>query len=900
MIEGIKTEGQRTCELCGNPIPVTAEFCPVCVLRSALQPEETASLARAEPSEPKTRFEHFELVLQDRKPFELGRGAMGITYKAIDTNLGCMVALKVINGRYLDDERMRQRFVGEAQAAANLRHPNVASVFHLGKTGEDYFYAMELVPGEPLDRILRFRGPLEVGLALEIVDQVAGALSAAYRNGLIHRDIKPANLMVVFGERGKVGVKVIDFGLAKRLRLSKTDGESREPGGFVGTPHFASPEQCEGKEADIRSDLYSLGVTLWAMLSGRVPFEGSFYEVIEKHQFELPPFEQLEHVPRPVISLLESLLEKDPSKRPQTPLELQTRLRAVEQELEVERSHGELRPVPKKRGHFWDKRRGFLIALGLIAGLGALFLYFVKENVQPHIDPRSVAVLPFDSVGDDKQNTYFGDGLTSEVIFELSKISDLRVISRDSVLRYKTALIGPKGLAEIGSELGVAAIMEGTVQRIDDRVMVVSILYDAYTGRRLWGDSYDREITDLFAIQADVAENIAAALKVKLSSAERTILQKQPTSNVTAYDLYLQGTALWQLRHKEDNDKAIELFKKAIEIDSKFALAYTGLANAYVERSLRFLESSFWVDSAVDLCHQAIALDANDVRAYTVLTRAYIAKDFPDQAKKSVEKALQLGPNDEEANLLASNLRPVGSSEAYALRRKCYAMDPNDPRHPYFLGFICNVAGDHDLAGKWMQRAIVLEADSQRRKLMESEHLAYRADVQAALVGLKDLPDDLYSYRVNVWELRIACYERLGNWEKVFEICDAESLTASDPSDVLVHEAIALRALGRESEADEKMKRVVDLEGYKLSVNENNVPARVCLAVGTRFFNHVDKACAELRKVFPDVLGVLPLGQNDYLLDSFRSDPEFQQLAKEFEQKSEVARDQIHKIERKY
>ena len=205
-----------------------------------------------------SRFEHFQVLLRDGKPVELGRGGMGVTYKAIDTNLGTPVALKVINQAYLDSELMRQRFVAEARAAAGLRHPNVASVFHLGKSGEDYFYAMELVEGERLDRILRFRGPLETGLVLEIADQIAAALSAAYKKGLVHRDIKPANLMVVFGEQGKIAVKVIDFGLAQTFRLPDLYPNDHQSGAFCGTPQFASPEQCAGKEIDIRSDRSAL------------------------------------------------------------------------------------------------------------------------------------------------------------------------------------------------------------------------------------------------------------------------------------------------------------------------------------------------------------------------------------------------------------------------------------------------------------------------------------------------------------------------------------------------------------------------------------------------------------------------------------------------------------------
>src|SRR5580704_7897904 len=313
-------EGTRVCETCGTSLRVSTLSCPVCALRNAFESEASESTVVAALIDSQHRFEHYEIVIrEDQKPFELGRGAMGVTYKATDTNLHCPVALKVINNRYLDDESVRQRFLTEARAAAGLRHPNVASVFHLGDVEGDYFYAMEFVEGESVAQVLRTHGPLEVDLALEIVNQVAGALGAGYRKGLVHRDIKPANVMVVFEQAGEVAVKVIDYGLVRTARSAGSGKPETER--FIGTPQFPSPEQCAGKDADIRSDLYSLGVTLWVMLSGRLPFEGRFSEIIQKHQVEPPPFEQLGHVPALVVSLLQSLLEKDPRKRPQTPLE---------------------------------------------------------------------------------------------------------------------------------------------------------------------------------------------------------------------------------------------------------------------------------------------------------------------------------------------------------------------------------------------------------------------------------------------------------------------------------------------------------------------------------------------------------------------------------------------------
>ena len=259
---------------------------------------------------------------EDGKPVELGRGAMGVTYKAFDVDLHCPVTLKVISERYLGDESARLRFLREARAAASVRHPNVASVLHLGRTGSSYFYAMEFVEGETLENLIKRSGRLEVKLALEIATQVAAGLAAVHKQKLVHRDIKPSNIMVSVEEGSTVTAKIIDLGLAKPAPDAPAEAAISTPGAFAGTPEFASPEQFAGVGVDIRSDLYSLGVMLWEMVTGHALFRGSPAEVMYQHQHAPLPLEQLEDVPQPVVVLLEVLLEKDPARRFQNPTEL--------------------------------------------------------------------------------------------------------------------------------------------------------------------------------------------------------------------------------------------------------------------------------------------------------------------------------------------------------------------------------------------------------------------------------------------------------------------------------------------------------------------------------------------------------------------------------------------------
>jgi serine/threonine protein kinase len=287
----MKAEPQRTCPNCGNELSGAIEFCPVCMLRKGLAGGVESGESSFEeavsptPDHPAQRFEHYELVTgADGKPVELGRGAMGVTYKAFDVDLRCSVALKIINERYPGDESARLRFLREARAAASVRHSNVASVLHLGRIRSSYFYAMEFVEGETLEVLIKRSGRLDVKLALEITTQVAAGLAAIHKQKLVHRDIKPSNIMVSVEEGSTATAKIIDLGLAKRAPDAPPEAAISSPGAFAGTPEFASPEQFAGLGVDIRSDLYSLGVALWEMLTGHAVFRGSPGEVMYQHQ----------------------------------------------------------------------------------------------------------------------------------------------------------------------------------------------------------------------------------------------------------------------------------------------------------------------------------------------------------------------------------------------------------------------------------------------------------------------------------------------------------------------------------------------------------------------------------------------------------------------------------------
>ena len=920
---GLEQHEIRTCAACGARFSATKEneFCPVCMLRNVLaggvESGEFSSEDSVKPTQGDRaqRFEHFELVKgEDGTPVELGHGAMGVTYKAFDADLRCPVALKVISEKYLGDAPAQLRFLREARSAASVRHPNVASVFHLGKTGSSYFYAMEFVEGETLEKFIRRSRCLEVNIALEIVAQVTAGLAAVHKQKLVHRDIKPSNIMVSLEDGGAVSAKIIDLGLAKSLGEPGTQTAISIPGAFAGTPAYASPEQFAGLPIDIRSDLYSLGATLWEMLTGRVPFRGAPGEVMHQHQHAPLPLEQLKDVPQPLVVLLETLLQKDPARRPQTPAELQSLLRTLRVDLEAKGKAGK-RSVSgdhAERHRFRERSRKARIAvfaLLLVAAAGTLYWFFSK-SISPAGNAKSVAVLPFENFSDSRENANFSDGLMSEVIFQLSKIADLRVISRQSVLRYRDVPAEhQKGLSEIGRELGVGALLESSVERIGDRVRIITGLYDVATNKRLWGASYDREIKDIFAIQSDVAEQIAAALQAGLSADERTNIRQKPTENVAAYDLYLRGWGLYQLYQKEDNEKAIDLFKQAIEADPKFALAYTGLADAYIERVQRFQGEDFWSDSAIDLCQRAVVLDPKEVRSYTELARAFLNKGWHERAQEPIRKALELSPNDWRANRFAADelFGTARYDEMYAYLRKCYAVNPNDSYAPSLMGYICWIVDQNDLAEKWMQRAINVETGPQARLLMQCELAVLRGDYAAAKPGLEQLPPGFYGYTFSASGLLIDCLAHTKDWSGLLQLIavlkqSGDTQKGRNPATLLMPEAIGLRALGRETEAKETVEHCQTIAGEALAMKKYDEHwNHWILAFCARFLGRKEEAYQHMRESFVNgdvaFLGWLPDGPS---LQIFKGDSEFQTILAGMDKQNAGRRARILATEKSY
>jgi len=588
------------------------------------------------------RYAHFEAEIgADGFPVELGAGAMAITYRARDTVLNSAVALKVIDRSVAQNPGARTRFLREARAAANIHHPNVARVTYYGEQDDECFYAMELVEGETLEARVRRDGPMPLALALKIIEQATLALAAAEVCGVVHRDIKPSNLMLESDASETLIVKLIDYGVAKVMGPQAEPGAEQTQAGFIGTPAFASPEQFDGagqSRIDTRSDIYSLGVTLWYLLTGRTPFVGRTMEEIRARQTSELPLSHLKglHLPGQVITLLKSMLAADPKNRPQTARELLSA---------VHRCYERFNPEARSR-----RRQAVLAGAAVTLVVAAIavgtWLYERTRSFTPM--ERSIAVLPFENLSSDKENAYFAEGIQDEILTRLSKIADLKVISRTSTQHYTSA---PENLREIARQLGVAHILEGSVQKSADAVRVNVQLIKAANDSHLWSDTFDRKLTDIFSVESEVAKKIADQLRAKLSGQEKAIIAEKPTDSPQAYDAYLRGLA-YTLKTGFTPGTSLgaqKSLKEAVQLDPKFALAWALLsyvdASGYLTQSLQ--PTAALREEARQAAETALTLQPNLGEA--VLAKGYYhyacLKDY-DIAVKYLEHAYELLPNN--------------------------------------------------------------------------------------------------------------------------------------------------------------------------------------------------------------------------------------------------------------
>jgi serine/threonine-protein kinase len=537
---------------------------------------------------------------------KLGQGGMGTIYRALDRKVGEEVALKVLKLEVAEDEGTIERFRNELSLARRIVHKNVCRVFDLHESEGSLFFTMEYVPGEDLKSFIKRSGSLTAGKAIFIAKQICDGLAEAHRLGVIHRDLKPRNIMI--DREGNA--RIMDFGIARSL---KAEGPT-EAGVLIGTPEYMSPEQIEGREADERSDIYALGLILYEMLTGQRPFEAdSALSLAMKQKTEACPDPRtlFPQIPESLSRLILKCLEKEPAKRYQRAEELQMELANIQ-----------LAITPTKTA-------------------------FGSPGAQPEktttVKRNCIAVLPFADLSPHRDQEYFCDGLADEIINALTRIKELKVAARTSVFSFKGKDLDVR---EIGRQLGVATVLEGSVRKAADRIRITAQLVDVVDGYHLWSDQYDRNFEDIFAIQEEITLAIVDSLKINLIGEEKEHLIKHHTEDVEAYNLYLQGRQFWFKRTVEGIQKGMQCFRRSIEKDPNYALAHSGIADCYSNLGFYFLAPGEAFPKALSAAQRAIELDDSLAEGHTSL--AFVKEMYEWDwagADREYKRAIELNPS---------------------------------------------------------------------------------------------------------------------------------------------------------------------------------------------------------------------------------------------------------------
>ena len=719
----------RVCAKCGATVFADSPrgFCSVCLFKTGLGSLEEDHEGEQNPNRIQTEFGDYELL------GEIGRGGQGVVYRARQKSLNRTVALKVIAlGQWSSTPHLK-RFRHEAEAAASLEHPRIVPIYEIGERDGSCYFSMQFIEGGQLDQILK-QQPMSPRRAAELLVKIARTVQFAHEHGILHRDIKPGNILV--DKNGEP--HLTDFGLARLIEQESTITNSFE---VLGTPSYMSPEQAAGevKELTAAADVYALGAVFYQMLTGEPPFAGgTTYETIRK-VLETEPRDPRLWNPKVDVDLATiclKCLEKDSERRYQSAA-------ALADDAERWLRHEPIRARRTgvfTRGKKWLQRNPTTaLVAALLAGLIAAIGVIVSKSDWFRPMPSSgVAVLPFENLSGNPDNAYFADGIQEEILTRLASIAGLKVISRTSTQQYQSK---PRNLREIAKQLGVANILEGSVQKVADQVRVNVQLINAQTDTHLWADTYDRKLTDILGVESEIAKRIAESLQAKLTHREEQALALKPTNNPEAYDAYLRGLA-YEARAFSVNaqKKATGFYEQAVELDPNFAIAWARLSRADALLYLNRIDS-------------------------TTAARG-------EAAKRALEKAQKVAPDSPET-LLALGYYQTWILRDYVLAKTTFervrGMLPGSSAVPYALARVTRREGHWDQSIAYHEQALTLDPRSMELLMSAAETYVMLRQFPAAL-KLYDRALDTTPNDPDVMASKAGIYQAQGNLQEAARV----------------------------------------------------------------------------------------------------------------------------------